>query len=300
MARSRPRAVTSVTACRPPGCRPAGARRLTTMRESGRVRDWTAASGGTAVIAEVAPEFDDDPVEPGDDGKFAYVGLTYDDVLLLPAASDLVPSEADTSTQLTRNVRLRIPLVSSAMDSVTESRMAIAMARQGGIGVLHRNLSIEDQAAQVEIVKRSEAGMVTDPVTCRPDATLAEADALCAKFRISGVPVTDSAQPTARHHHQPRHALRGGPVPSGARGDDADAAGHRRGRGDRRRGTRPAAQAQDREAAAGRRRRPAARPDHRQGLRQDRAVPDTRPRTPTVGCWWPARSASATTATSGR
>ena len=144
------------------------------------------------MIAEVAPQFDDDRVEPGDDGKFAYVGLTYDDVLLLPAASDLVPSEADTSTQLTRNVRLRIPLVSSAMDSVTESRMAIAMARQGGIGVLHRNLSIEDQAAQIEIVKRSEAGMVTDPVTCRPDATLAEADALCAKFRISGVPVTDN------------------------------------------------------------------------------------------------------------
>ena len=125
--------------------------------------------------------------------KFALVGLTYDDVLLLPDASDLVPSEADTSTQLTKNVWLKIPLVSSAMDTVTESRMAIAMARQGGIGVLHRNLSVDDQAAQVEIVKRSEAGMVTDPVTCRPDATLAEADALCAKFRISGVPVTDSA-----------------------------------------------------------------------------------------------------------
>jgi IMP dehydrogenase len=146
------------------------------------------------VIAEVSSEFDGDRLEPGDDAKFAYVGLTYDDVLLLPSASDLVPSEADTSTQLTRNVRLRIPLVSSAMDSVTESRMAIAMARQGGIGVLHRNLSIEDQAAQIEIVKRSEAGMVTDPVTCRPDATIAEADALCAKFRISGVPVTDSSQ----------------------------------------------------------------------------------------------------------
>ncbi len=125
--------------------------------------------------------------------KFALIGLTYDDVLLLPNASDLVPSEADTSTQLTRNVSLKIPLVSSAMDTVTEARMAIAMARQGGIGVLHRNLSAEDQAAQVEIVKRSEAGMVTDPVTCRPDATLADADALCARFRISGVPVTDAA-----------------------------------------------------------------------------------------------------------
>jgi len=127
----------------------------------------------------------------GVDEKFATVGLTYDDVLLLPDASDLVPSEADTSTWLSRHVRLRVPLVSSAMDTVTESRMAISMAREGGLGVLHRNLSIEDQASQVEIVKRSEAGMVTDPVTCRPDATLREADALCAKFRISGVPVTD-------------------------------------------------------------------------------------------------------------
>jgi len=126
----------------------------------------------------------------GFDDKFSLIGLTYDDVLLLPAASDLVPSEADTSTQLTKRVRLRIPLISSAMDTVTEARMAIAMARQGGIGVLHRNLSIADQAAQIEIVKRSEAGMVTNPITCPPDATLAHADGLCAKFRISGVPVT--------------------------------------------------------------------------------------------------------------
>ena len=139
-----------------------------------------------------ASEFSRDDSEfQGFDEKFATVGLTYDDVLLLPDASDLVPSEADTSTWLSRNVRLRVPLVSSAMDTVTESRMAISMAREGGLGVLHRNLSIEDQAAQVEIVKRSEAGMVTDPVTCRPDATLREADDLCAKFRISGVPVTD-------------------------------------------------------------------------------------------------------------
>ena len=139
-----------------------------------------------------ASEFSRDDSElQGFDEKFATVGLTYDDVLLLPDASDLVPSEADTSTWLSRNVRLRVPLVSSAMDTVTESRMAISMAREGGLGVLHRNLSIEDQAAQDEIVKRSEAGMVTDPVTCRPDATLREADDLCAKFRISGVPVTD-------------------------------------------------------------------------------------------------------------
>ena len=111
-------------------------------------------------------------------------------MLLLPARSDVMPSEADTSTPITRKLRLRIPLVSSAMDTVTEARMAIAMARQGGVGVLHRNLSIEEQAQQVDLVKRSEAGMVTDPVTCGPDATIADVDRLCAHYRISGVPVT--------------------------------------------------------------------------------------------------------------
>ncbi|MDT7579752.1 MAG: dehydrogenase [Pseudonocardiales bacterium] len=124
--------------------------------------------------------------------KFALLGLTFDDVLLLPAESDVVPGAADTSTQVTRRVRLRVPLVSSPMDTVTESRMAIAMARAGGLGVLHRNLAPEEQAAQVEVVKRSEAGMVTDPVTCSPDDTLAEVDALCSRFRISGLPVTDA------------------------------------------------------------------------------------------------------------
>ncbi len=124
--------------------------------------------------------------------KFATLGLTFDDVLLQPSESDVVPSEVDTSTRLTRNITLRIPLVSAAMDTVTESRMAIAMARQGGIGILQRNLSIEEQARQAETVKRSEAGMVTDPVTCSPTDTLAEVDALCARYRISGVPVTDA------------------------------------------------------------------------------------------------------------
>ena len=113
--------------------------------------------------------------------------------MLLPAASDVVPATADTSSQLTKKIRLKVPLVSSAMDTVTESRMAIAMARAGGMGVLHRNLPVAEQAGQVETVKRSEAGMVTDPVTCRPDNTLAEVDALCARFRISGLPVVDDA-----------------------------------------------------------------------------------------------------------
>uniref|UniRef100_A0AAU3GSF7 Inosine-5'-monophosphate dehydrogenase n=1 Tax=Streptomyces sp. NBC_01401 TaxID=2903854 RepID=A0AAU3GSF7_9ACTN len=125
--------------------------------------------------------------------KFATLGLTYDDVLLLPGASDVLPNAVDTSSLISRNVRVNIPLLSAAMDKVTEARMAIAMARQGGVGVLHRNLSVEDQVNQVDLVKRSESGMVTDPITVGPDATLGEADALCAKFRISGVPVTDPA-----------------------------------------------------------------------------------------------------------
>ncbi|GAA3538574.1 IMP dehydrogenase [Amycolatopsis ultiminotia] len=132
-------------------------------------------------------------ITPAVPSKFAMLGLTFDDVLLLPAESDVVPSAVDTSTRLSRNITLNVPLVSAAMDTVTEGRMAIAMARQGGIGVLQRNLPIEEQAAAVEVVKRSEAGMVTDPVTCSPDATLAEVDALCARFRISGVPVTDAS-----------------------------------------------------------------------------------------------------------
>ena len=122
---------------------------------------------------------------------FATLGLTFDDVLLLPGATDVIPSHADTTSRLTRNINLRLPLLSAAMDTVTESRMAIAMARQGGIGILHRNLSIEDQAQQVDLVKRSEAGMVTHPVTTHPEATLGEVDALCARYRISGLPVVD-------------------------------------------------------------------------------------------------------------
>ncbi|MCW2612871.1 MAG: dehydrogenase [Actinomycetota bacterium] len=123
---------------------------------------------------------------------FLPLGLTYDDVLLQPAESDVIPSEVDTTARMTRNISVRIPLLSSAMDTVTEARMAIAMARQGGVGVLHRNLSIDDQAAQVDLVKRSESGMITDPVTCSPDDTLAHVDALCGRFRISGVPVADA------------------------------------------------------------------------------------------------------------
>jgi IMP dehydrogenase len=124
--------------------------------------------------------------------KFALMGLTFDDVLLLPAGSDFVPSEADTTSKVTRNVTVRVPLLSSAMDTVTEARMAIAMARQGGVGVLHRNLSIDDQAQQVDMVKRSESGMITNPVTCSPHDTLREVDQMCGRYRISGLPVIDA------------------------------------------------------------------------------------------------------------
>ncbi|PID97920.1 MAG: IMP dehydrogenase [Actinobacteria bacterium] len=120
---------------------------------------------------------------------FGLIGLTYDDVLLLPELTDVVPSSVVTSTKLTKNIALRIPLISAAMDTVTETRMAISMARQGGIGILHRNLSIEEQAQQVRQVKRSESGMVEDPVTVRPDATIDELDRLCGHYRVSGLPV---------------------------------------------------------------------------------------------------------------
>ncbi len=126
--------------------------------------------------------------------KFAALGLTYDDVLLLPGHSDLAPDEIDTTSRLTREISLKVPLVSAAMDTVTESRMAIAMARQGGLGVLHRNLSIEDQAYQVDLVKRTQTGIISNPVTIGPDATLEDLDRICGEYRVSGLPVVDADQ----------------------------------------------------------------------------------------------------------
>ncbi len=122
---------------------------------------------------------------------FGLTGLTYDDVMLLPEHTDVVPSEANTSSRLTKRITLWAPIVSSAMDTVTEARMAIGMARQGGIGIIHRNLSIEDQAAQVDKVKRSESGMITNPVTTTPTTSVAEVDRICGQFRVSGLPVVD-------------------------------------------------------------------------------------------------------------
>lgn len=125
---------------------------------------------------------------------FQKIGLAYDDVLLLPNESDVIPSEVDTTTRLTRNVTMKSPVLSAAMDTVTEATMAVAMARNGGIGVLHRNLSIEDQANQVDIVKRSESGMISDPLTVTPDATLTDLDKLCSTYKVSGLPVVDRRQ----------------------------------------------------------------------------------------------------------
>ncbi|HEX6788434.1 MAG TPA: IMP dehydrogenase [Gaiellaceae bacterium] len=125
------------------------------------------------------------------DRKFAKEGLTFDDVLLVPAESSVLPNDVSTRTRLTRTIELSIPIVSAAMDTVTEARLAVALAREGGIGVLHRNLAIEDQVAEVDKVKRSEAGMIVEPVTLPPDALVRDALALMAHYKVSGVPITD-------------------------------------------------------------------------------------------------------------
>lgn len=124
--------------------------------------------------------------------KIKYEGLTYDDVLLVPARSEVMPREVAITTRLTRNISLNMPLLSAAMDTVTESRMAIAMAREGGVGVLHKNMTIERQAAEVRRVKRSESGMIIDPITLKPDDLVADARELMARYSIGGIPVVDA------------------------------------------------------------------------------------------------------------
>ena len=124
-------------------------------------------------------------------GRIIGEGITFDDVLLVPAYSEVIPNQVDVSTYLTKKIRLNIPLMSAGMDTVTEHRMAIAMARQGGIGIIHKNMSIEAQAEEVDKVKRSENGVITDPFYLSPEHTLKDADELMAKFRISGVPITE-------------------------------------------------------------------------------------------------------------
>src|SRR5436305_8177705 len=123
--------------------------------------------------------------------KFSREGLTFDDVLLVPAESRVLPNDVSTATQLTRELTIEIPIVSAAMDTVTEARLAIALAREGGIGIIHRNLPIEAQVAEVDKVKRSESGMIVEPVTLPPSALVSDALELMANYHISGVPITD-------------------------------------------------------------------------------------------------------------
>src|SRR5690606_16885731 len=131
------------------------------------------------------------PARSGLDRVRAEPGLTFDDVLLAPRHSTVHPKDVSTTSRFSRGIALNVPLVSAAMDTVTESAMAIAMARAGGIGVIHKNMSIDRQAAEVDRVKRSESGMILNPITLAPDATLREASALMKRFKISGVPIVD-------------------------------------------------------------------------------------------------------------
>lgn len=116
--------------------------------------------------------------------------LTFDDILLVPQRSEVLPSDVDITTRLTRNIGLKVPIVSAAMDTVTEAHLAIALAQEGGLGIIHKNMTVEQQAAEVDKVKRSESGMIVDPVTVAPDARVADALDVMARYRISGVPVT--------------------------------------------------------------------------------------------------------------
>ena len=229
-------------------------------------------------------------------------GLAFDDVLLRPGHSTVMPSGVDVATRLTRSIRLNLPIVSSAMDTVTEARLAIAMAQAGGIGVIHRNLTPDDQAEEVRKVKRFESGMVVDPITIFPDATLADALALMKRavdLRHSRGRARRGRQAgqARRHPHQPRRALRRRSAPAGHRADDAQG-GHGRGGGHAGGGAAAAAPAPHREARGGRRGRPLRRARSRSRTSRRRPRIPTPPRTPTAGCASPPRPRSATRASS--
>ena len=134
--------------------------------------------------------------------------LTFDDLLVVPGFSEVLPSEVEVKARLTRSIQLNIPILSAAMDTVTEARLAIALAREGGIGIIHRNMSPEAQAKEVDTVKRSTSGMITDPISLPPTATLREAEAIMGNFHISGLPVVDpELRKTGRYPNQPRYPL---------------------------------------------------------------------------------------------
>ena len=155
-------------------------------------------------------------------------GLTFDDVLLLPGKSSVLPAQADTRTCVTRKIPLNIPIVAAAMDTVTDSRLAIAISRQGGIGFIHRNMSIERQAEEVDKVKRSESGMIVDPVTIAPEMSVRQALDIMTKYRVSGLPVTRGTR-TGGNPDEPRPAVRAKSGSAGERGDDQGQSGHRAG-----------------------------------------------------------------------
>ena len=227
-------------------------------------------------------------------------GLTFDDVLLVPAESAVLPNDVSTATRLTRTIALEIPVVSAAMDTVTEARMAIALAREGGIGIVHRNLSIADQVAEVDKVKRSESGMIVEPLTLPPTALVADALELMEHYHVSGVPITEEGGRLVgiltnrdlrfeKDVSQPVSALMTSRRPR-----------DRAGRDDARRGREPPAPPPDREAPGRRRERDPPRADHGQGHPEADRVPAARRRTRTAGCASAPRSASGPTRSSGR
>ena len=232
--------------------------------------------------------------------KFAKEGLTFDDVLLVPAESSVLPNDVSTATRLTRTIVLELPVVSAAMDTVTEARMAIALAREGGIGIVHRNLPIEAQVGEVDRVKRSESGMIVEPLTLPPHALVSDALELMERYHISGVPITDDGGRlvgilTNRDLRFERNVAQ--PVSDA---DDGDAISSRRRSARRSRGGAAAAPAPHREAADRRRRRRPARPDHRQGHRRSASSSRRRRRTRRAVCASAPRSASAPTPSSAR
>ena len=205
------------------------------------------------------------------------MALTFDDVLLKPGPSEVMPGQVDTTTRITKQISLNIPLLSSAMDTVTESALAIAMAQAGGCGVIHRNLDPDKQADEVAQVKKFESGIVINPVTIHPNASLKDALDLMAAHRISGIPVVEARQgrQAGRYSHQPRRALCLQHGPARVRADD-EAADHGEGHLRPGRGQAAPAQASHREAAGGRRRAPLHRADHGQGHHQGAAEPERR------------------------
>jgi IMP dehydrogenase len=165
--------------------------RRVTERGRGPRAEATLRSYHRVMAAQSSPQPFAAPQNAAYPPKFAKEGLTFDDVLLLPAESSVLPSEVDTGARLTPGIRLNIPIVSAAMDTVTEGRLAITLARAGGLGIIHRNLSIADQVAEVDKVKRSQSGMIVEPVTLQADALVADALAIMERYHISGVPITD-------------------------------------------------------------------------------------------------------------